>query len=113
MMFKKGAVAFPRPLWRTRLRWGPVGRRGGGAAPLEMKGLEHDAGKAHILAGGHLHALLERSEAVAHDAHLVPPGGDRETGYGRVPGQAAVDVDLTPRRRPDERAPRGPDGRAR
>src|SRR6266567_559041 len=77
-----------------------------------MKGLEHDAGKAHILAGCYVDALLERCESVAHDAHLVPAGLDRQGHYGRVPDHATVDVELTPRRRPDEQAPHAHNGRA-
>src|SRR6266567_8424554 len=77
-----------------------------------MNGLEHDAGKAHILAGCDVDALLERGESVAHDAHLVPAGLDRQGHYGRVPDHTTVDVELTPRRRPDEQAPHAHNGRA-
>src|SRR6266516_3050013 len=77
-----------------------------------MKGLQHDAGKAHILAGCYVDALLERGESVAHDAYLVPAGLDRQGHYGRVPDHATIDVELTPGRRPDEQAPHAHNGRA-
>src|SRR5437588_10104983 len=76
-----------------------------------MKGLEHDAGEPHVRAGRYLDALLERRESVAHDAHLMPPGRNHQGRDGRMADEAAVDVQLTPRRRPHEQAPRRDDGR--
>src|SRR5256885_10379761 len=54
------------------------------------RGLQHNAGEAHVPTGRHLDALLERGESVAHDAHLMPSGSDRQGGHGRVPHEAAV-----------------------
>src|SRR5207237_4897831 len=76
-----------------------------------MKGLGHDAGEPHVRAWRYLDALLERRESIAHDAHLMPPGRDRQGRDGRMADEAAVDVQLTPRRRPHEQAPRRDDGR--
>ena len=77
-----------------------------------MKGPEHDAGEAQVLARCYPDALLERSESIAHDAHLMPAGGDRQGDHGRVPHGATVDIELAPGRRPDEQASGSGDDRS-
>jgi hypothetical protein len=70
-----------------------------------MKGLEDDAGEAHVLTRWDVDALREGGVSVPDDAHLVRPGADRHGHERRVPDRAAVDQDLTPRRCPDRQAP--------